>query len=267
MNGLGQILPKKIQSLYFKLKPTGLFDINFDRLKIFDSSDGNKYIEAAGIINLNQCNFDTEPRLTELQGQLVVQSLYKSGEGFYDGKIKAQACSLRVKEKRLTGLNADIVYNRDKKAGIATTLRQIATMGKWHGKLELNENDEKTSYLLDLGFDGIDLQKFLSEPVRSSTDGNTAASWSEKKVKGNDNTSGTMNASISIVGQIGENNNRTGRCRLKIGNMEVGKVSPIGKLLYILQLTEPRDFTFERMAVDSYFKGDKLLLNVDISNT
>ena len=264
---LGVILPQKIQSLYFKLKPTGFFDLNLDRLKISDSNDGNRYVEAAGTINLNRCNFETEPKLTELQGQLAVQSLYKSREGFRDGKIKAQDVSLRVREKLLTGLNADIVYYRQDKKWYSDNLTADCYGGKMTGKLELNEKDEKTSYLLDFGFDGIDLQRFLSDAVRSGTDANTAVALSEKKGNGSDKTSGKMNASLSILGQISEESNSIGRCRLKIKNMEVGKVSLIGKLLNILQLTEPRDFTFERMAVDSYLRGDKLLLNVDLSGT
>jgi len=38
------------------------------------------------------------------------------------------------------------------------------------------------------------------------------------------------------------------------------KVSPLAKLLYVLSLTEPKDFAFERMLVDSYVKGEKLLV-------
>jgi len=41
--------------------------------------------------------------------------------------------------------------------------------------------------------------------------------------------------------------------------MEVGKLSPLAKLLYVLKLTEPKDFAFEQMVVDSYIKADKLL--------
>jgi hypothetical protein len=262
---LGTILPQKIRSLYFKLKPTGLFDLNLNRLKIFDSNDGNRYIEAAVTINLNRCNFDTQPRLTELQGRLAIQGMYKSGEDFRDGKIKAQDVNLRVREKLLTGLNADIVYYRQDKKWYSDNLTADCYGGKMGGKLEFNEKDEKASYLLDLGFDGIDLQKFLSDPVHNGTDANAAVVSSEKKGNGSDYTSGKMNASLSILGQIGEESDSIGRCRLNIRNMEVGKVSLIGKLLYILRLTEPRDFTFERMVVDSYLRGNKLLLNVDLS--
>jgi len=40
--------------------------------------------------------------------------------------------------------------------------------------------------------------------------------------------------------------------------MYVGKPSPLAKLLYVLQLTDSKDFVFERMFVDSYIKNDRV---------
>jgi hypothetical protein len=40
--------------------------------------------------------------------------------------------------------------------------------------------------------------------------------------------------------------------------MQVGKLSPLAKLLSVLKLTEPRDFAFDRMLVDSYIKDNRL---------
>jgi len=40
--------------------------------------------------------------------------------------------------------------------------------------------------------------------------------------------------------------------------MQVGKPSPLAKLLYVLQLTDSKDFIFERMFVDSYIKDNRL---------
>jgi hypothetical protein len=38
--------------------------------------------------------------------------------------------------------------------------------------------------------------------------------------------------------------------------MEVGRLSPISKILLVLNLNEPTDYAFERMLVDSYIRGD-----------
>ncbi len=67
-----------------------------------------------------------------------------------------------------------------------------------------------------------------------------------------------MDGSLSICGGNGDNYSRIGRCRLQISDMRVGKLSPLAKLLQVLRLTEPRDFVFDQMLVDSYVKQNKL---------
>jgi len=101
-------------------------------------------------------------------------------------------------------------------------------------------------YTLQAGFDRVDLRRFIQagKPERAP----------EK-----DYTSGTMNALLSLNSRIGDVYSRIGRCRLAIRDMQVGKVSPLAKLLNVLSLTEPTDFAFEQMVVDSYIKRDKLL--------
>jgi len=48
--------------------------------------------------------------------------------------------------------------------------------------------------------------------------------------------------------------------------MQVGKVSPWGHVLSVLRLSEPTDYTFERMVLDSYLRDDQLLISkLDLS--
>lgn len=48
--------------------------------------------------------------------------------------------------------------------------------------------------------------------------------------------------------------------------MQVGKLSPLSKLLGVLKLTEPKDFAFEQMLVDSYIKHNRLFFKqLDLS--
>ena len=252
----GAIMPKKNQSLYFMLKPTGLFDLNIEKLKISNSNDRKIFIEASGAVNLHQATINTEPLLTHLQGPINFEIFYKSGEGLYDSKINAQDCTIIIKEKILTRLNAEVIYNQNNKSWHSENITADFYDGKMNGKAELNEN---ATYVVNAGFDGIDLYKFLSESVT------IADTNSVKKSSGSDYTQGRMDASVSFAGQLGQDQSNLGSCRLKIVDMKVGKVSVFGKLLNILQLTEPPDFVFEQMAVDSYISGGQLLLKVDIS--
>jgi hypothetical protein len=48
--------------------------------------------------------------------------------------------------------------------------------------------------------------------------------------------------------------------------MQVGKVSALGNVLSVLRFSEPTDYTFERMSIDSYIRADKLLIpKLDLS--
>jgi hypothetical protein len=48
--------------------------------------------------------------------------------------------------------------------------------------------------------------------------------------------------------------------------MQLGKLSPLAKLLCVLKLTEPGDFAFDQMVVDSYVEGKKLYFeDLDLS--
>jgi hypothetical protein len=258
---LGALLPKKNQSLYFQFKPAGVFDLNIEKLIISGSSESKNTVEAAGSVYLHHINLNTEPALSQLNGPLRLEASYKSGKGLSNGKINAQGCSIRIREKILTDLNAEIVYNTNNKSWHSENFNADFYGGKMNGNAELNEG---ASYLLNAGFDKIDLLMFLSDknPNAAMTPEDTNA---VKKGTVSEHTQGTMDASLNLAGQLGRPQDNLGRCRLKITDMKAGKVSTFGKLLNILQLTEPRDYTFEQMVVDSYIKGRQLLLNVDIS--
>jgi hypothetical protein len=51
-----------------------------------------------------------------------------------------------------------------------------------------------------------------------------------------------------------------------MSDMQVGQLSPLAKLLQVLRLTEPQDYAFDQMFVDSYIRRNDLLIKkLDIS--
>ena len=69
-----------------------------------------------------------------------------------------------------------------------------------------------------------------------------------------------MNGYLSIVTPLKSETPRIGRCLFNISHMQVGKVSPLFKLLSALQLAEPSDYIFENMLIDSYIQGNQLYI-------
>ena len=96
-------------------------------------------------------------------------------------------------------------------------------------------------YQMQAGFHKVDLQRFLAAGKEASPAEKTR-------------TAGTMSARLSMGATVGAGGVRMGVCKLDIVEMQVGKVSPLGKLLSVLSLTEPSDYAFERLLVDSYIK-------------
>ena len=107
--------------------------------------------------------------------------------------------------------------------------------------------------MLQTSFNDVNLQKFLAD-----TEPNADA--------GNGHTQGKMSGSLAVKGQINNARDRIGECRLAISDMEVGKLSPLAKILAVLKLSEPTDYAFDQMFVRSYIEGQMLLADeVDLS--
>ena len=119
--------------------------------------------------------------------------------------------------------------------------------GRVLGSLEVAADREAPEYLIRLALHQVDLRQFLQ-----AGDSGAAA---EKNY-----SSGTMDASLSLGARVGKTSSRLGSCQVLVTDMQVGKVSPLANLLSVLRLSEPTDYMFERMLVDSYIRQDRLLI-------
>jgi hypothetical protein len=246
---LGELLPENFRTHYKKFSPSGRFDIDNTKISYTkDLTDGKKQVDFAGELKLKNCNLNIFPAITQLDVTLNITGLYKTGRGFKISKTALAADSLRIKGKSLKNLKADITYDRDNRSWTTKDLIADCYNGKMTGKFEFFQPaGEDLKYQLQTGFDNIDLEKFLSDT-------------NAKQSSGKGYTQGQMSGTLSLDGRFGKSNERLGRCRLKITDMQVGEMSPLAKLLAVLKLTEPKDFAFEQMVVDSYIKQDKLFI-------
>ena len=268
---LGIALPENIHDFYAKLSPTGRFDLEDVNLRIFNAADGEEYIDFSGTARFKGCNFNSIPVVTQCDAQLRAVGLYKTDAWFCEGRVEFTAESLRVADKHLKGLKADINYNPDGQRWVADNLTAYCYGGRLGAKFELKKSqEEQLDYIFEACFDGIDLKQFLQDDKSyvtklraheaASLDGRAKEDFNGRT------TSGRMNGSLCVSGRMGDDNRRFGRCRLEITDMQVGKLSPLAKLLDVLKLSEPKDYAFEQMLVDSYIKGDRLFFEkIDLS--
>lgn len=245
---LGIALPEKFQPLYTKLAPTGRIDLNFDNITVLNKDDGGKYVDFAGDVKFKNCNFNISTPVTDVDAVLKTKGLYKTGDRLHSGQAVLVADGIRIKDKSLTDLKANIYYDPNQNSWLTKNLIADCYDGKLTGRFELKQPASAAlTYLLDAGFHNVDLKQFLSD---------TKA----KETSPGDHTSGKMNGLLSISAVVGDNSSSIGRCHLLITDMQVGKLSPLAKVLSVLKLTEPKDFAFNQMLIDSYIKHNTLLI-------
>ncbi len=249
-------LPQDMQSFYAKLSPAGRFDLDFENIRVF-KANGKKCIDLAGVVKFKDCNFNISPAITDADAALRKKGLYKTEDWLCNAQAAIIADRLKIKGISLTGLKADVNYDRQQKNWSTENLIAGCYGGKLAAKFQFKQPADKASeYLLQMAFDNIDLRQFLADTK-------------SKPASGGSHTTGRVAGALSIIHQTlgprtgkvaGHNYQRIGRCSLKITDMQVGKASLLAKLLAVLKLTGPKDYAFDRMLVDSYIKGDRIYL-------
>jgi hypothetical protein len=254
-------LPGEIQQLYSKLSPTGRFDLEAENISVFNADDGKKYLDFTGTIRLKNCSFGSSGTVMGLDGAVTAKGLYKSSEGFCDGQVSVSAKKMIIEGKSLSQLWADISYDYNRRSWSTRNLTADCYDGKLAGKLEMSHRDDGAlEYVMEMGFGDIDLGRFLLARADDAKNLDLLSQLASKDAEASNGntTTGTMDGMLSVSGRFGDDNQRVGRCTLRITDMKVGRASPLAKLLDVLKLTEPRDFVFEQMLIDSYIKRNRL---------
>jgi hypothetical protein len=274
-------LPKPLAELVGQLRPSGEVSLTADMSRNMDSNCGADRLIIECLGNTIDCNLlpyplrDISGRIAITQSQIAledvtaralhtihgmpVESVMKMtgkvvmGEGSAGGGMQITAGdinfsgeNIRFKGKSLA--RVDTVLGYDAKSGQWLSRYFVADFydGKMIGKFQLNKSvDGGLDYLLEASVAGADLKRFLSD--------------TEKESQPDEHySSGSINGSLSVVGSIVDDNIRLGRCRVKIIDMEVGKMSPLANLLTVLKLTEPSDYAFDQMLVDAYIQDNRM---------
>jgi hypothetical protein len=251
---LALALPQKFRSLYDKLSPGGHFDLDLDNIRLYHTDTGGKSIDFKGTVNLRDSTMKMSGTTIELNAPLETKGTYKTGEGFSNCQGEFYGGTLKILGKSLTNLKTDIHYDPGSHEWSTENLIADFYGGKLKGKFEFKQPAELAEqYVLQTGFENVDLKQFLSD---------TESGHAPEK----GHTSGTMTGSLNLNARLGDNSSRIGSCRLSISNMQVGKLSPLAKVLQVLQLSGPEDYAFDRMYVDSYIQRNSLFIRkLDLS--
>ncbi len=245
-NTLGAALPPNIREKYLKISPAGRFDIEIGDMKMLNSAGEINDIVFSGSLKLKDFSLGRLSIVSHINAAMKVKGGYKAGEGLNVSSADFAADSLRIKNKSLTQLTAGLDY--DSSQGTLSTRDMTGYFygGRIAGNLKMwQDKQQALQYIAEISLKDADLKQFLSDAPA-------------KETKQNGHSSGHINGSLGISGRFGDSNSITGRCRLNITDMQVGKLSPLAKVLMILKLTEPQDYAFSQMLVDAYINHNRL---------
>ena len=269
---LGDALPKGLRPLYQDLSLEGPFDLDLTALHITKAGAAeaqNKnlaplQVEFDGKASLKTCRLKLAGAGAELCGTLQAAGSYQTGHGFTDGRMRLDAERLVIRGKPVTSLAIDARYDPGRQKWSAGNFTGACCGGKVLGGLEVANADKGgLQYLLWVALNRVDLEQFLL--AGGPANGGRRAEDADQRVDDDSAnppspSSGVMNAALSLGARLGDGSSRRGACQIEVADMRVGKVSPLAKLLAVLRLNEPADYTFERMVIESFVKQDKLLI-------
>jgi len=247
-------LPQHLRPLYDKLSPAGRFGLDFVKIRIFPTHDNRKLIEFDGAIDFANSSINVSGTKIELNATLNTKGAYRTGDGLRSCQNEFTGGTLKILGKTLINLKGNIYYDLDSRYWSTQDFIADLYGGKLKGSFKFKQPPgQAEQYVLQTGFENVDLKQFLSDT--------TSGQAPEKG-----HTSGNMTGSLSLNDRLGDNSSRIGSCRLSISDMQVGKLSPLAKILQVLQLSGPEDYAFEQMYVDSYIQRNKLFVRkLDLS--
>ncbi|MHC4744265.1 MAG: hypothetical protein ACYS8Z_20305, partial [Planctomycetota bacterium] len=277
---LGAAMPEGLRPLYSKLVPPAHFDLDLSRVEVSPGVGGKKIIDIAGSARLEKCSAQISGVWTEFDADLDIGNLtvtpledgerridigsrarleklsvpisgaraqlnsdvdifarYKTNHGFEECSLLLDGESFKILGKTFTGVKAEIAYHPELTTWKSKRLTADCYDGRLVGKLEFKKSaDAAFGYTLQTSFQNVDLRKFLSDSKMASGRG--------------EYTTGKMQGSLNISARPGDSSTRLGTCKLSIIDMQVGRLSPLAKLLQVLQFTEPSKYAFEEMFLD-----------------
>jgi hypothetical protein len=184
----------------------------------------------------------------ELTGSVDATGHYDTQGGLEGGVIDLSADYLTVNNKVATNVTTLLLYRPEKQTWESNYLLADFYEGKIAGEISLGLDPEQSGESrIQFSVTDANLHQFLL------TDAEPSIHEMQTSV-------GTMNGYLSIVTPVRSNGSRIGRCIFSISQMQVGRVSPLFKLLSALQLTESGDYIFENMLIDSYIQGSQLYI-------
>ncbi|MHC4623196.1 MAG: hypothetical protein ACYS4W_04770, partial [Planctomycetota bacterium] len=138
-------------------------ELDLESVKIF-GGDNEKYVDFRATAAFKNSRLNSFADITDLNAIVKMEGLYKRGEGFQKGHAEIMADKLRLKGICLNALAMDVVYDPGRRSWLASDFLAACCGGRLTGKFQLKQSpDTPLEYLLQTGFENIDVREFLRD--------------------------------------------------------------------------------------------------------
>ena len=243
---LSLAMPEQVALCYDALAPSGRLNIGLSHIKITSTEDNIYHMTYQTSASVEDCSMTLVGSDARWNGSFDATGHYNTQSGLQTGVVSLNPCDVRVKGKKATDLTAVIQYYPEKKHWFSQNVLADFYGGRIAGQMRLGlKGSERPENSVQLSISDASLQQFLMDPPKESE---------RTRIM----SVGEINAHLSLITPLSPSEPRIGRCMYTISNMKVGKFSPLAKLLLAMSLTEPSDYAFETMTVNSFIQNDTL---------
>ncbi|AQT67062.1 putative protein involved in outer membrane biogenesis [Anaerohalosphaera lusitana] len=226
---------------------SGAVDVHLDPLRFGTGEKGKRWYEFGGQAELGGAEFVLGESDVTFDGLLSGAGRYETEAGFvrFDGAVGGDR--LVVSGRAFTNVRGDFMLDAKEGELVCEDLRADVYGGKVEGAVSLGFGDDQKGpgYSMRLDFAGVNASEFVQR--------------SEDKAAGGKGFRGVMSGSVGVSGTLGEEAERMGRLKVEVRDMRLARRSFFGKVLTAMQFSEPTDYVFDRVSVDSYLRDDVMV--------
>jgi hypothetical protein len=222
-------------------------------------------MDFTGLIETGSCAFNVGIPFTEVDGAFRVNAHRPAG-GFADVQVLATAERLRVLDRVMTNLSAEMRYSQEDEALSIDGLRGELYGGVLSAEAEVGLDSERRDYSMRIVAAGVKLDEIAqaeslgasaSEVERVQSRGDLRKINMEPGANGK--ASGQLFASLDLAGERGREFSRSGRGTLRVVGGEVANLSLTLRVLQLMQFIPPFADTMDYADVEYYVAGDRVV--------
>ncbi|MFA5291710.1 MAG: hypothetical protein WC496_01600 [Phycisphaerae bacterium] len=230
----------KLESYYAKLQPTGKFDLNFDRIKLYKNDAGGKTIKLDGTALFKNCSVGRAKLISDIYALLNVDAEYNIGKGPGRCNLSLDVQSLSFKDRPIKNVRLKVPFDSNDPKIVIKGFVGDCLGGKISGDAVVvtDCNGNFSNYQVDLALAGIGTEQFVSPKAGTVQD-----------------TGGAINGELHIQGDLQKPQIARGRLIAQATGLKPRQTGAIAQIRTAIFEAVKKDLAFDNIKVQAFIKG------------